>query len=74
MFLCYDASNKRELQLYRAQSYIAKDRLRTAYIKRANDMIKRSVKRTKQNLNLKALICTTMTQLEQMILSFFSIK
>lgn len=55
-------------------SYMAKDRLRTAYIKRANDMIKRSVKRTKQNLNLKALICTTMTQLEQMILFFFSIK
>lgn len=50
MVLYYDVSNKIELQHYRVQSYIAKDCLQTVNIKKANDMIKRNVKRTEQNL------------------------
>lgn len=36
------------------------------YIKRPNDMLNRGMNRTKKNLTLRALMCTSMDQLEQM--------
>lgn len=55
MFLYYDASNRRELQHERVQSYSAEDSLQIVYSKRPNDMLnKEKCEKSKEKPRFKS--------------------